>query len=295
MTSDKATPNATPNAHEPTRFWQKIGLVADISSLCRRLDQDRSGMVAILELIQRIVPFDAATLYLYDDAAKTLITSAELGETVRPPSFLTAKAGATGHGWKIRSKKSVLFDIREDDEGFETDNPFAAVMVVPLLVDTTVVGVLCIASYHGKVLEPKHVMLAEIVANQLAVGIERSSYVATIEASHRALKTAHRELKSAQTRIIAAEKLSAVAELAASLNHEINNPLSVILGHVQCLMMELQDENPKVQERLKRIELAAQRISDVNRKLLGIDTLVSEVYLDDPRERMLNLEKSTTR
>ena len=291
MTSAKATPEAK----EPTRFWQKIGLVADISSLCRRLDQDKSGMLAILELIQRIVPFDAASLYLYDASAKTLITGVELGETVRPPSFLTARAGTTGHGWKIRSKKSVLFEIKGDDEGFEADNPFASVMVVPLLVDTSVVGVLCIASYHASVLEPKHVMLAEIVANQLAVGIERSSYVATIEASHRALKTAHRELKSAQTRIIAAEKLSAVAELAASLNHEINNPLSVIMGHVQCLMMELSEQNPKVQERLKRIELAAQRISDVNRKLLGIDTLVSEVYLDDPRERMLNLEKSTAR
>ncbi|MBD3258565.1 hypothetical protein GF377_09045 [candidate division GN15 bacterium] len=56
--------------------------------------------------------------------------------------------------------------------------------------------------------------------------------------------------------------------------------------------MELPGADKKVKERLRRIEEAAQRISDVNRKLLGIDTIVSEVYLDDPKERMLNLEKS---
>jgi len=286
------SPDALPKI-APTRFWQKIGLVADISSLCRRLDDDQQGMVAILELIQRIVPFDAATLFLYDRAAHSFVSAAEIGEPVAPPSFLVLRSDKPGHGWKLRTKKSVLHRVQESDVDFEPDMPFEVVMIVPLLIDGAVVGVLCQAAYHANVLERKHVMLAEIVANQLAVAIERSNYVATIKASNRALATAHRELQTAQKRIIAAEKLAAVAELAASLNHEINNPLAVIMGHVQCLMMELADPGPKIAERLKRIELAAQRISDVNRKLLGIDTLVSEVYLDDPAERMLNLEKST--
>lgn len=282
---------------DPTRFWQKIGLVADISSLCRRLDRDKSDLTAILELIQRIVPFDAATLYLYDHAARTMVSGADLGEGTRPPSFATVRSEGSRmrHGWTIRTKKPILYHIGVDDEDFESDNDFASIVVVPLLVDTAIVGVLCFGSYHPNILERKHVMLAEIVANQLAVAIERSQYVATIEAKNEALKTAHQELQSAHTRIIAAEKLSAVAELAASLNHEINNPLSVILGHVQVLGMELAGAGEKTTSRLKRIEEAAQRISDVNRKLLGIDRLVSEAYLDDPSEKMLNLEKSATR
>ncbi|MBD3257620.1 GAF domain-containing protein, partial [candidate division GN15 bacterium] len=186
-------------AAEPTRFWQKIGLVADISSLCRRLDQDRDGMLGILELIQRIVPFDAATLYLYDSAAKSLVAGAQLGETVSPPGFVIVRNPAPGSGWRVRNKKSLLYHVTEDDEEFESDSSFMSVIMVPLLVDTAVVGILCLGSYHAGILEQKHVMLAEIVANQLAVAIERSNYVATIKASHQALQTAHRELQSAQT------------------------------------------------------------------------------------------------
>jgi len=134
-----------------------------------------------------------------------------------------------------------------------------------------------------------------IIADQFAVSIERLAWEEMIRAKNQALKVAHGELKKAQGRIIAAEKLSAVSELSVSINHEINNPLAVIVGNVQCMMIQCKNLDQKSLSRLRRVEEAAIRIGEINRKLLMIDSLVSEQYMESDSARMINLEKSISR
>jgi GAF domain-containing protein len=277
-----------------THFWQKIAVVAEIPSLCRRLDPEGATVVKVLRLVQTVVPFDAAMLYLLDQSGRRLVPHACIGEEVKLPSFLDQKHVDPGEGWHARSRKATLISGYGADPDFEPDRRFSSVMTVPLLVDDEVVGMLNLATYNPGVLEDRHVKLMSIVADQLAVAIERSSYIAVIEARNCDIRQAHDELKAAQGQIIAGAKAAAVAELAASINHEINNPLSVIVGHVQCLELELTSAPDKTRDRLKRIEEAAMRISDINRKLLNIETIVSETYLNDESMKMVNLEKSAS-
>jgi GAF domain-containing protein len=277
-----------------TRFWQKISLVAEVSSLCRQLAPDGSTYVRVLKLIQAIVPFDAAMLYLLNPEHTRLEPQACLGEDVRLPSFLARRSDHPTVPWRLRSHKPILLSRTEDDDDFDPDTPFATIMTVPLLIDDQVIGVLNLATYADGLLLNRHVKLMTLVADQLAVAIERDNYVKTIEDQHEAIRQAHAELVTAQKHIIATEKLTAVAELSASINHEINNPLAVIVGHVQCLALDMPDAPAKTKERLDRIEQAALRIGEVNRKLLRIDKLVSEAYLKGDQSRMLNLEKSTS-
>jgi hypothetical protein len=56
-------------------------------------------------------------------------------------------------------------------------------------------------------------------------------------------------------------------------------------------LIEQQGLAQKAISRLQRIEEAALRISETNRKLLKINTIVSESYLSNG-ERMINLKKS---
>ncbi|HHI03096.1 MAG TPA: hypothetical protein ENL22_06210, partial [candidate division Zixibacteria bacterium] len=86
-----------------------------------------------------------------------------------------------------------------------------------------------------------------------------------------------------------------VRELSVSINHEINNPLSVIVGNIQCLLFIEKNLNEKVKERLKRVEAEAMKIADINHRLLEIDELVSETYINDGQKiKMINIEKSSS-
>jgi C4-dicarboxylate-specific signal transduction histidine kinase len=76
-----------------------------------------------------------------------------------------------------------------------------------------------------------------------------------------------RELREAQARLVEAQKLAAVGQLGAGVAHEINNPLTGILGNAQ-LLLELKDLPAAQKESIEAIERMARRCREITRKLL---------------------------
>jgi len=278
---------------QPTRFWQKISLIADISSLCRQSRHRTDTFAEVLRLIQNIIPFDAASLYLYDGRDDGLVMHACVGDAVPLPKFITGSERSPA-AKNNRIAKPILRRNATDRGDFDQNCEFAVTLSAPLLVDAETIGFLILGAYAAVSLQEKHIKLMSIVADQLAVSIERINYVEKLEDRAIALQKAHHELQAAQEQIIAAEKLEIVGQLATSINHKINNPLSVIVGHVQILMLNRENLPAEVSGRLDRIEEAALRIGEVNRRLLGIDSIISDGCLDDLSRKMINLEKSNS-
>lgn len=66
------------------------------------------------------------------------------------------------------------------------------------------------------------------------------------------------------------ERLDAITEIATTIAHEINNPLTAVLGNVQLLLMKRNDLDDELKKKLKVIEESALRIKDVTQKLITI-------------------------
>ena len=270
-----ATP-ATDAVGSETRFWEKISLIADISAACRRLNPNAPVFDEILTLIQGIIPFDAASLYLYETAHDRYVLKATLSEEVPPPGTLVARDELHPDRWRPTVRRPLLWSFDTEEVGLErVRSDFSAILVVPLCLDTTDIGLLNLASYTTGVLAEKQIKLITVVADQLAVSLERQEYVARIEAQHHTLQKSHEKLRADQARLVAEEKLSAIANLATTINHQINNPLSVIVGNVECLALEETGLTVRSRDRLKRIVEAALQVGEVNRRLLKIQTLLS--------------------
>lgn len=86
----------------------------------------------------------------------------------------------------------------------------------------------------------------------------------------RALQQAVVDLKSAHAQIIHSDKLSAIGEVYASLTHEINNPLSILLSRVKLLISLAQEQrfSKDLVRDLEVIERHGNRIADIIRELL---------------------------
>jgi len=81
-------------------------------------------------------------------------------------------------------------------------------------------------------------------------------------------KRAEMEREKLQTQLLQAQKMEAVGRLAGGVAHDFNNMLTVILGHVQLAMMDLEPSNP-LRADLEEIRKAAQRSADLTRQLLA--------------------------
>jgi signal transduction histidine kinase len=246
-----------------------MSLLAEISDLCRRMTPSAPAFAEVLTTIQQMVPFDAATLFLCDSPHGAPTVSTNLYATVQIPPFLQRKDVGTGN--VVLKTKPVLLQTDDIDESFDTGSDYSTIMYVPLIIDDAAIGAVTLGAVQPGVLNDQQLRLMTIVADQLAVSIERLKYIAAIESKNEELHLAQQELRANQKKIVAAEKLAASARMAASINHQINNPLAVILGHVQCLLLEQKDLSGKALQRLNRIEQAAERIANVNRHLLKFD------------------------
>ena len=85
-------------------------------------------------------------------------------------------------------------------------------------------------------------------------------------------------------------RLNAILETAAALNHEINNPLTAVLGNAQLLLLQAQKLPPETVEKLKAIEESALRIREVTLRLMKIIEPVTVEYASGMR--MIDIEKS---
>ena len=115
------------------------------------------------------------------------------------------------------------------------ENAAISFACVPLRWHEQVVGVLCAFRMGDEMpFEAQQMYLLELLAPQAAIAIRN---VQLFEALERGM----RDLEQAQASLIQAEKAAAIGRLAASLAHEINNPLQSLNN---CLHLSLRPDVP---------------------------------------------------
>ncbi len=135
-----------------------------------------------------------------------------------------------------------------------------SLIAVPLFYHDRLGGIVAVASRSGEpALERSHLGLLRTMANQVSIALENSKL-------YLELLQANQNLTEMQGQLIHSGKLAALGQLAGGVAHEINNPLQIILGRVQMVMMETQDASQR--DELGIIESETKRIASIVRGLL---------------------------
>lgn len=77
----------------------------------------------------------------------------------------------------------------------------------------------------------QHLNVMRDVADQLRLVLEQRSAESRLEAQYQRLKSTMSELQTTKEQLVHSEKMASVGKIAAGLAHEINNPLSFVLGN----------------------------------------------------------------
>jgi len=104
----------------------------------------------------------------------------------------------------------------------------AAAYIVILWSKDRVIGGLVVGSRTSREFSPADVNLLIAVGSQLSSAIERSML-------YEETRQAYENLRRTQEQLLHSEKLAAVGQLISGVAHELNNPLTAILGYSQLL------------------------------------------------------------
>lgn len=99
------------------------------------------------------------------------------------------------------------------------------------------------------------------------------------------------ELKILEAESLRGKKLEGITQAAITLNHEINNPLGIILGNTNLIMTDSGETNTDLKEKLNIIYQQTLRISEITQRLAKITEPYEDHYLDD--KMMIDVGRST--
>jgi signal transduction histidine kinase/ActR/RegA family two-component response regulator len=113
------------------------------------------------------------------------------------------------------------------------------------------------------------------------------------------------KLKSSYDLLLQSEKMALMGQVVAGIAHELNNPLTIVIGNIQLMLMR--ERNEKNVESLSRIQDGAERASKIvknlltfarqekpERKLTNVNTVIRKsIELRSYELRVNNIEVST--
>jgi two-component system cell cycle response regulator len=90
------------------------------------------------------------------------------------------------------------------------------------------------------------------------------------------------ELKKTQNKLIQTEKEAAIVEMAGAASHELNQPLTAIMGNLQLVMAQLPSGDP-LMERLDKVMNQVERMVKIVKKIGQITRYRTKRYAENVR------------
>lgn len=287
---------------DPQELLARIGVVLRIrrtEQMLRRRNQE----LAALDEINRMI---SSTLNL----DQVLVSALEgLDRLIKADALAVVLSGEDAQAWVVRTARSARGAWLEGRVVPEHDPVFSAmqaeaqtvllrgveqglwvesleslpldILCVPLVRREEMLGLLVVLNQAGR-LDEDTVPLVEHIAATVVIAVHNAQLYQDLEAFAD-------EIERSQSQLIQAEKMAAVGRLAASLAHEINNPLQAIQNSLHLVSHQAVEE----EARQKFLEMAQQevaRLVQIVRRMLDFyrpSTAMQPLDLNRPVEDAL--------
>ena len=253
----------------------KLSSLSELTELASRIPEAEHMLQVVLQRTMAAVDATMGSIMLVEPGGQELKVAASQGH----PEVIIGQSVPLGEGIAgqvAESGETVLVADIENDERFRRPNDpkyeTGSFICMPLKVNGRTIGVVNLARKgNSAAFEEADIKFLSALMNHISFALEHTRLLREAKEACLRLEGAVQEKTSqldlAQRQVVQAEKLSALGELVASIVHELNNPLTGIMGYSQLLLQR--EHNPKNERDLQRIFDEAQRASRIVHNLLS--------------------------
>jgi signal transduction histidine kinase/HAMP domain-containing protein len=233
--------------------------------LMESLDRD-ALLTKVAARVEDLVRADTTAVSVVDCSDRTLKYLGVFGNRTKAirDRDLPIEAGGI-YNWLVSYGTPLLIpdaqaDFRLDSALMKTLG-IKSIMTVPLWSSNTMIGLLTAMNKKGGASFDKHdLRLFTVFSNLASAALQNASLYSD-------LKAKMDELRTAQEQLVRSTKMAAIGELSANVAHEINNPLTSVLGYTTHLLKTLDlPESPR--KILGMMEQETLRVRKIIRNLL---------------------------
>jgi len=244
--------------------------LSDIASiLTSTLDLDLV-LNLVLDCLSGIVTYDSSAIFLRQDSRLVLTVGRGFPEGAEVDRFSFDIADSALQPMLTEEgQPMVIPDVRAVErfrhaEGHENVRSWIG---APLRARGKLVGLLTVDHSRPEMYNETDAEKVMNFANQAAIVIENARLFEEQVRLAEELEAQNKELIETQQKLIEAERLAVIGQVGLTVRHEINNPLTSVLGLAQWLLSEHRDLPPDIAKDLRTIERMAGRIRDIVDKL----------------------------
>jgi len=216
--------------------------------------------------IREILHVEAGSLILVDEEEDKLVFRTAFspeqgwitGRTIQRGEGIVGHVVESGEPQLINNvERAPHFSSEVDEEAGLTSR---AILCVPLKVHDRVVGAIEVINKLDGVFTEQDQELLQAMAASVAVAVENANLYSE-------LGDFAKELERSQAQLVQAEKMAAIGRLAASVAHEINNPLQAIHNSLHLSLHEGLGDDKRLQY-LGMAQGEVQRLIEIVQRML---------------------------
>ena len=207
-----------------------LNTIAEVLGNCPQLED---GLTGALLKINDLFFTDAGAVYFLDETTRLMRLSASVGymsqENRKAPAIELSAALIQ----QMRDVRATVISgsanaLPEDFRRMQLEEGVKTSQFVVLWSKGRMMGALVVGSRQGRQFSTSELNLLAAIGNQVATTIDKSLLL-------NATREAYETLRLTQEQLLQSEKMVAVGQLISGVAHELNNPLTAILGYSQLL------------------------------------------------------------
>jgi two-component system NtrC family sensor kinase len=271
------------NRRMERRVIQLSTLYAIGQSVTALLDLERL-LLRVVEAAVYLSGSDEGTLMLIDTESGELYLRAAQGLDSKQAQGFRIKVEGTLAGQVVRTGEPLILHGAHAEPHLKVRTGYLvrALLMVPMRVGERVIGVLGVSNraQTRPFTRDDQLQLAAL-ADYAAIALENARLYGEMQ-------RAYQELQATQEQLVRAEKQAAIVELAGAAAHELNQPLTVVLG----LAKFLQEKNAAtpIRDELNMMAQAAQEMSRIVTRLGQVTRYETKPYVGS--SRIIDLDRA---
>ena len=273
-----------------------LNAVSKIISNNLNLDEILSS---IIENILDTPEVESVSIYLLNDGGKILNLAAHKGLSanfINKPLMKNRKPGNGLLGQVLLDGEPKVINNTlqsiDPDVDLLVEEGFQSTVYIPMTTKGASIGVMCVSALNPNTFSSEFVEFLTVIGNHIGVAVDNANM-------HKNIKKAFQDLKEVQEQIVWTEKLASLGKLAATIAHEINNPLAGVLNYIRLIIKQLSRNNfsheklEDISRYLKIMESETARCGDIVKDLLAFarrtKIIMESNNIEDIINKTLNL------